>query len=105
MLRPAPGAAEPPPKPTAWQRLTKALGPVGLVLIMIANFFGKIKFLLLPILKFGLPFLKTGGTMILSIWVYAMYWGWPFAVGFVLLLFVHECGHLIGARQFGLNVT
>ena len=77
---------------------------MGVVLVMIANFFGKIKFLLLPILKFGLPVLKTGGTMILSIMFYAMNWGWPFAVGFVLLIFVHECGHLIVARRFGLNV-
>jgi Zn-dependent protease len=75
------------------------------VLVMIANFFGKIKFLLLPVLKFALPVLKTGGTMILSIWAYGMLWGWPFAVGFVLLIFVHECGHLIVARQFGLNVS
>lgn len=95
---------EPPRGPSAWQRLTKALGPVGVVLVMIANFFGKIKFLLLPILKFGLPVLKTGGTMILSIVFYAMNWGWPFAVGFVLLIFVHECGHLIVARRFGLKV-
>lgn len=100
-----PSAAAGPAKPTAWRRFTKALGPVGVVLAMIANFFGKIKFLLLPILKFGLPVLKTGGTMILSIWFYAMNWGWPFAVGFVLLIFVHECGHLIVARQFGLRVS
>lgn len=105
ILPPAPAPAEPPAKPTAWQRLTKALGPIGVVLVMIAKFFAKLKFVLLPILKFGLPVLKTGGTMILSIWVYAMNWGWPFAVGFVLLIFVHECGHLIVARQLGLNVS
>ncbi len=94
-----------PEKPTRWQRFTKALGPVGAVLATFANFFGKLKFLLLPVLKFGLPILKTGGTMILSIWVYALNWGWPFAAGFVLLIFVHECGHLIVARQFGLKVS
>ena len=71
---------------------------------MVGNFFGKLKFLFFPILKFGLPVLKTGGTMILSIVFYAMNWGWPFAVGFVLLIFVHECGHLVVARQFGLKV-
>ena len=93
-----------PAKPTAWQRLTKALGPFGVVLVLIAKFFAKLKFLLFPILKFGLPVLKTGGTMILSVWLYAMNWGWPFAAGFVLLIFVHECGHLVVARQFGLKV-
>jgi Zn-dependent protease len=42
--------------------------------------------------------------MVLSIWAYALAWGWMFAVGFVLLIFVHECGHLIVARLFGLKV-
>lgn len=63
---------------------------------------------LAPILKFAkfLPaVLKTGGTMLLSIGVYAIQWGWKFALGFVLLLFVHECGHIIAARRFGLNVS
>ena len=55
--------------------------------------------------KFLLPFLKTGLTMLVSIWAYAMVWGWQFAVGFVLLIFVHECGHLIAAKMVGLKVT
>ena len=38
------------------------------------------------------------------IWVYTMIWAWKFAVGFVLLLLVHECGHLIVAKKFGLKV-
>jgi len=42
--------------------------------------------------------------MILSIWAYAMLWGVWFAVGFVLLIFVHELGHLLAARQQGLKV-
>ena len=90
-----------PAKPTVWQRFTKRLGPVGVVLALIAT---KGKTLALLALKFGAPVLKTGGTMILSIWFYAMTWGWKFAVGFVLLIFVHELGHLIVARQFGLKV-
>jgi Zn-dependent protease len=54
--------------------------------------------------KFLLVFLKTGGTMLLSIWVYGLVYGWKFAVGFVLLIFIHECGHLVLARMFGLKV-
>jgi len=42
--------------------------------------------------------------MILTIWVYAMMWGAWFAVGFVLLIFVHECGHLLAAKRLGLKV-
>jgi Zn-dependent protease len=42
--------------------------------------------------------------MLLMIWVYMQLWGWQFALGFVLLLLVHETGHLIVARKFGLKV-
>ena len=55
-------------------------------------------------LKFLLPVLKTGATMILSIAGYAMVWGWRFGVGFVLLILIHECGHLIAAKKCGLKV-
>lgn len=93
--------APPPAPPTLWQRFGKRLGPAGVVLVLIAT---KGKTVALLALKFGGPVLKTGGTMILSIWFYAMNWGWKFAVGFVLLIFVHELGHLIVARQCGLKV-
>ena len=85
-------------------RLKKALAPLAVVGVMIAKFFAKLKFFLLPALKFLPILLKSGGTMLLMIWVYTMMWGWKFAVGFVLLLLVHECGHLIVAKKFGLNV-
>jgi Zn-dependent protease len=91
--------ANPPPGPNAGKGLKKALGPLAVLGAMLAKF----KVLLIPLLKF-LPALKTGGTMLLSVWVYAMFWGFWFALGFVLLIFVHECGHLIAARRLGLKV-
>ena len=48
--------------------------------------------------------LTTGGTMLISMFVYSFVFGWPYAVGFVLLILVHEMGHYIAARQKGLNV-
>src|SRR3954462_6876857 len=94
-----------PPRPvTWWDRVKKALAPIGMVFVFIAKFFAKVKFLLLPVLKFLPVILKTGGTMILSIGFYAVAWGWQYAVGFVVLIFIHECGHLVVARRFGLNV-
>jgi Zn-dependent protease len=80
------------------------LGPIGVVLVICLKFFAKLKFIFLPILKFLPVILKTGGTMILSIWVYARWWGWRFALGFVLLIFIHECGHLLVAKRLGLKV-
>jgi Zn-dependent protease len=92
------------PEPTAWQRFKKLLAPIGVVLVLFLKFFGKLKFLILPLLKFFPVILKTGGTMILSIGVYAMAWGFWFAFGFVLLIFIHESGHLLAARRCGLKV-
>ncbi|HJV69994.1 site-2 protease family protein [Ideonella sp.] len=64
---------------------------------------GKLLLLLLSGAKLG-PLLKTGGTMLVSVVLYAFVFGWRYAVGFVALLFVHEMGHYLAARQRGLAV-
>src|SRR6185436_11032854 len=48
--------------------------------------------------------LLTGGTMLISVFAYALIYGFWYAVGFVLLIFVHEMGHFLAARQRGLDV-
>jgi len=103
-LRPESTQFAAPRTETAWSRVKKALGPVAVAAALIAKFFAKLKFLLLPLLKFLPILLKSGGTMLLMIWIYTRMWGWQFGVGFVLLLLVHECGHLIVAKKFGLKV-
>jgi Zn-dependent protease len=62
----------------------------------------KLLLLLFSGLKFG-KLLATGGTMLLSVVVYAFVFGWRYAVGFVALMFIHEMGHFIAARQRGLG--
>jgi Zn-dependent protease len=94
--RPPVMPGDPPPRPGFAQRLKKFFGPIGVGFVMVLKFLAKLKFLL--------PFLKTGGTMLISIGFYAMAWGWQFAVGFVLLIFIHECGHLLAAKRIGLKV-
>lgn len=54
-------------------------------------------------LKFG-KLLLTGGSMLVSVFAYGLIFGWPYAVGFVGLLLVHEMGHYLAARQRGLDV-
>jgi len=63
----------------------------------------KLKFLLVG-LK-ALPFAKillTSGSMLLSMVVYAIGMGAPFAVGFVLMILIHELGHGYAMRRHGL---
>jgi Zn-dependent protease len=63
----------------------------------------RILLLLFAGLKFGKLF-GTVGTMLLAIGVYAIVFGWRYAVGIVAMLFIHEMGHYIAARQRGLRV-
>jgi Zn-dependent protease len=57
--------------------------------------------LLLPKLKL----LATAGTALVSIAAYSLFWGWQFAAGFVVLLFVHEMGHVIQLRREGIKAS
>ncbi|OYV00016.1 MAG: site-2 protease family protein [Burkholderiales bacterium PBB5] len=63
----------------------------------------KLLLLLLSGAKLG-KLLFSGGTMLLSLGVYAWLYGWKYAAGFISLLFVHEMGHYVAARQRGLPV-
>lgn len=57
--------------------------------------------LLLPKLKL----LTSAGTMLVSIAAYSFVFGWTFALGFVVLLFVHEMGHVIALRREGIKAS
>jgi Zn-dependent protease len=59
--------------------------------------------LLLSAGKLG-KFATTGLTMVVSVFAYAFVFGLWYAVGFVLLILVHELGHYVAARQRGLEV-
>lgn len=52
--------------------------------------------------KFG-PLLKSAGFMVVSIGVYALAFGWAFAAGFVVLVYLHELGHYVAARRHGMQ--
>ncbi|GAC1324972.1 MAG: hypothetical protein NVSMB25_23010 [Thermoleophilaceae bacterium] len=70
---------------------------------LIVKFAAKLKFLLLVLPKVKL--LTTSATMLVSIAAYSLLWGWRFALGFVLLLLVHEMGHVIQLRREGLPAS
>jgi len=70
---------------------------------LIAKFFAAIKGFLLLLPKVKL--LTTAGTALISVVVYSLFFGWWFAVGFVVLLFVHEMGHVIQLRKEGIKAS
>src|SRR5205809_5088932 len=99
--QPLPPVVAPNPRDSGGgPRLKKAFVPLGILGVLLVKF----KALLIPALKFFPVLLKTGGTMLLTIWVYAQTWGGWYALGFVVLIFVLECGDLLAARRIGLKV-
>jgi Zn-dependent protease len=100
----------PTPEPTSApfeaprKPLLKRIGS-GLVVVgaLIAKFAAKLKALLVLLPKAKL--LTTSATMLVSVAAYALFWGWSFAVGFVLLLLVHEMGHVVQLRREGIKAS
>lgn len=74
----------------AWVR---KLGPLAPILIVLA----KSKGLLLAIFK-----LKFLFSFFSFVWIYAMFWGWWFGLGFAVSILIHEMGHYIDIKRRGL---
>jgi Zn-dependent protease len=49
--------------------------------------------------------LLSSFSLLASIWFYALFWGWAFAIVFVLLILVHELGHVIFMRALGIPAS
>ena len=56
------------------------------------------------VVKFGFAFAKFASIFV-AVGGYALIWGWRFAIGFVLLILVHELGHFVEARRRGFKAA
>jgi Zn-dependent protease len=77
----------------------KLWAPIAAVGLLIFKF----KAAILAIFK--LKIFVTSASMLVSIAAYAWIWGWRFAVGFVLLLLLHELGHVLELRRQGVPAS
>ena len=91
--------AKPSAAPAREGRLATRLRRWGAPGVLLAVLLGKLKYLLVAVKVLKL---STLFSMLLMVGVYATIWGLPFAVGFVLLIFVHELGHALVMRQQGI---
>jgi Zn-dependent protease len=86
----------------------KKIGPmlatVALVLwkakFVVVLLLTKMKLLLLGFTKIG-----TLLSMLATMGAYWALWGWQFAVGFVLSIYVHEMGHVSALRHYGIRAS
>ena len=91
---------EPPDRGPFLKRAGTAIGAAALLAL---KFGAKLKGLLLLLPK--LKILTTSASMLVSVAAYSLIWGWQFALGFVLLLLVHEMGHVVQLRREGVPAS
>ena len=87
------------PAPTS-RRTTGLLGGLGALLVA-ALAYGKYALLILV----KIPFLLTAGTALVSVVFYSAFLGPWVAVGLVVMIFVHEMGHVVEIRRQGMAAT
>jgi Zn-dependent protease len=87
-----PSAASQPNKSPLMQ-IGAGLGALGLLVWKLKAFF------------LGLTKGATLWSMLLSFGVYWTAWGWQFALGIVLSIYVHEMGHVIVLSRYGFKAT
>jgi Zn-dependent protease len=102
---PTPPPPEGPIHPRSGVRdaLRKVAAPIGGLGLLLAKLGTKLKLILLL-----LPKLKLAGTMltmIVSVGAYSLLFGWPFAILFVVLILVHELGHVFALRREGIRAS
>ena len=96
------GGPEPgyrPPGRDRWGLLRRLLAPLVAVGLLLTKFKG------LALLALKAKFVGTALTMILSVGAYALLFPVWFAVGFVVLIWVHEMGHVLQLRREGIPAS
>ena len=117
---PPPGGSQLPPPPPPYQ-VTSDIPPsspyhyspapssrrnrgiLGGLAAAAAAAFAYGKYALLFIFK--VPALATLGSALVSLVAYGLWGGWTFAIGIVLMIFIHEMGHVVEIRRQGMQAT
>jgi Zn-dependent protease len=81
------------------RRSKKGLAGIGGIIAAISAFLMKI-----PSLAFLLKFGVAGASAFVSVIAYSFLFGWPFAIGLVAQLFIHEMGHALVMKIKGIPV-
>jgi Zn-dependent protease len=89
---------------TGWRKWAAGAGAFGVLLL-------KFKWALLfvltkaKILLLGLTQAKTFLSMAIALGVYTSMWGWQFALGLIVSIYIHEMGHVVWLRRFGIPAS
>lgn len=96
--------ARPAGKRPGWAGGAGVVGAAALLLwkfkIVLVFLLTKAKLLLL-----GLTKLSTLGSMLLAFGVYWQVWGWAFAAGLIVSIYIHEMGHVAALSRYGIKAS
>jgi len=84
-----------------------AAGGLGALGVLLAKFKFALLFVITKakLLLLGLTKASTLLSMLLSMGVYWTLWGWKFAAGFVVSIYIHEMGHVQALTHYGIKAT
>ncbi len=85
----------------------KRLGGLGAIGLLIWKFKFILAFILTKgkLLLLGLTKASTIFSMLAAFGLYWSIWGWKFALGLVVSIYIHEMGHVAALRKFGIHAT
>ena len=101
-------SSAPSPEPAAGDtKKAWSGGAIGAAALLLWKFKAIGVFLLTKgkLLLVGLSKGSTFFSMLAALGVYWTLWGWKFALGFVLSIYIHEMGHVAAMKRFGLAAT
>ena len=82
---------------TSWRGVGRRIwAPVAAIGAFLAKF---------GAILFKLKFFTVAGTMLVSVGAYALLGGWWFGIGLVILIFIHEMGHVLELRRQGVPAS
>lgn len=87
------------PEGGLWSVVKRLLAPLAAVGLLLAKFKG------LLLLLLNVKFVGTALSMLLSVGAYALLFPVWFAVGFVVLIWVHEMGHVLQLKREGIKAS
>jgi Zn-dependent protease len=94
------GKSQPSPREAAAAKKTRLGKAWAWTVATLSILLTKFKLLLLGLTKLG-----TVWTMLLAFGVYWTIWGWKFAAGLVVSIYIHEMGHVYALSRFGMKAT
>lgn len=99
--------ADRPTPPKSGSHAGKIASGAGVIFLFLAKFKFLLIFVLTKLKFLALGLTKTGTllSMFVSFGLYWSIWGWKFAAGFILSIYIHEMGHVAMLRRLGVRAS